>query len=832
MRWTAGIVLVLALIGGTAGLLGFQILRKQYGATAAEFDLGEMREMESASLIYDRTGQELGVIFIQNRTPVPLREVNPSMVEAVIAAEDNRFYEHSGVDWLAVVRAAIANYREGRIAQGASTVTQQLARNSFEMRERTFQRKLLEMFLAIRIEEHFTKDEIMEMYLNRVYFGGGFYGVEAAARGYFGKSASDLTIGESATLAGLLKSPVALSPWNNLKASTASRNHVLRRMREQGFLSRAEMREERDSPLLTLPRTNPHKVSYAADYIRQQAIAAVGFERAMNGGFRIHTTLDADLQEEAEIALLEQLDQIESREGYPHNTFAEYRQRFSTLEDRLNRGDFSVNLPRPDYLQGAVLALDNATGGILVMVGGRDFLHSEYNRAMQSRRPPGTAFTPFVYAAAFEEGFFPGDLVDDSCIDNRYVMVGGATGILGEWGVEVVENEYEGRIPAREALARGKNAATVRLGLFHVGLEKFTRFVRGLGIRSPLREYANAYLGSSEVTLEELTLAYTVFPNLGERPKRTHIIDRIEDRDGQVIYRAPVERTRTMGEIAAWQTHSVLGDAIRNGTGSPAYGRDGLQVEHAAGKTGTAYNFTDTYFVGYTRDMTCGVWIGFDRPRRIYRGAFGRNLALPVWTRVLNRSALGNQPAEINRPASLEAVEICRASGLAATPRCQRRQTGNGDGGEGGPVSTTYIEFAAPGQRPEVMCDVHGLGVRSYARNFEEAEWPRAASPLDLSRVRPVAVESPPLLGLNDVYHAVNPGVPRFADGEIPIVKPPSMEGDSIPEQLDAIPVALPVHLDGQEPPVLRPPETPYQANRLLETPVLQVERPQPLQFR
>ena len=279
---------------------------------AVEFDLAQLERMEAASVIYDREGKELGKIFIQNRNPISLEKISPMMVKAVVAAEDNKFYEHKGVDYMGVVRAAMANYRRGKISQGASTVTQQLARNSFELRERTYQRKLVEMFLAHRIEQRFSKDKIMELYLNRVYFGSGFYGVEAAARGYFGRSAKDLTSGQCAMLAGLLRSPQLLSPWNNKEGATLARNFVLKRMKEQGFLSGSEYKEQTGLPLYVMKRTNPFKVSYAIDYIRQQAIAALGYRRVMNGGFRIHTTLDSKLQRAAEQALRENLIRVES----------------------------------------------------------------------------------------------------------------------------------------------------------------------------------------------------------------------------------------------------------------------------------------------------------------------------------------------------------------------------------------------------------------------------------------------------------------------------------------------------------------------------------------
>jgi membrane peptidoglycan carboxypeptidase len=256
--WLTGFVFLAGLMGWATWVY----FSTKFERRAGEFDLTQLERMEAASVIYDRDGKELGKIFIQNRNPVSLDKVSPMMVKAVVAAEDNKFYEHDGVDYAGVIRAAIANYRRGKISQGASTVTQQLARNSFELRERTYRRKLVEMFLARRIEQKYSKDKIMELYLNRVYFGSGFYGVEAAARGYFGRSAKDLTSGQCAMLAGLLRSPQLLSPWNNKEGATLARNFVLKRMKEQRLISGAEYKEQVGLPLYVMKRTNPFKVSY------------------------------------------------------------------------------------------------------------------------------------------------------------------------------------------------------------------------------------------------------------------------------------------------------------------------------------------------------------------------------------------------------------------------------------------------------------------------------------------------------------------------------------------------------------------------------------------
>jgi len=821
--------LALLAAGAFAAWVAFGILTVQYKNRAGEFDLTQVSEMEAASVLYDREGREFGKIFIQNRQPVPYERLPQNLVNAVIAAEDNRFYTHDGVDYMGIFRAAITNYLQGRIAQGASTVTQQLARNSFELRERTYERKLVEMYLAWRIEKNFSKREIMEAYLNRVYFGSGFYGAEAAAQGYFGKNAIDLSPGQCATLAGLLKSPNALSPFNNPDGSKSSRDSVLQKMRDLGFISRQELAQEVESPLGTVKRTNPFKTGYAQELIRQQVIKALGFERAMNGGYRIDTTLDIDLQRAAEKATQDFLLEVESRPGYNHPTFAEYRAATAKIEDSINRGNMSVKMPEPKYLQGAALAVENASGGVLALVGGRDFRHSEYNRAVQGARPVGTAFTPFVYTAAYAAGVFPGEIVQDACIDNRYVMVGGETGILGEWGVETAENEYEGPITTRDALLKGKNAATVRLGM-KVGLDKVVETATAAGFKSPLRDYSNSFLGSSEFSLDELVLGYTVFPNSGQRPASLHIIQSIKETDGQTIFNAPRKRYSAISPTASYQVHTILSQYMEEGQGAVARSLFGLPAIPVAGKSGTAYGFTETYFVGYTNRVTCGVWVGFDKPTKIFRGAFGKDLALPIWAKIMAASVKSYPPAPINQPPGLQTVEVCRSSGLLATPRCLPKNSANSVPDPNGESETdktasVYKELASEDQIPKIPCDIHGGGIRSYTREFEEEDWPRAASAVDLTKIRPVAVVSPALTGYNDIYRSVRPGEGVENDDSVPVAKaipvnvaPPAAEAVGAPQSpAGEIEVrrAEPVNSSAQP----------------LEAPALEAAPPDPIQF-
>ena len=724
-------------------------------AQARTFDLNKLEQMESASVILDRNGKIFGQIYVENRETVPYEQLPADLVKAVVAVEDAKFYQHHGYDLLGIIRAALKNFTAGHVRQGGSTITQQLARNSFSLKERTFRRKLLEIFLAQRIEEQFGKQKIMELYLNRIYFGGGLYGAEAAARGYFGKPAREMSLAECATLAGLVKSPNRLSPWADRANSREVRDFALDRMRDLSFISRERCAAARAEQIVIGSRQNAQGQTYAVDYIRQQVIAAVGWDRAMNEGFRIHTTIDVDLQKVAEDSLRTHLETVEQSPEYNHQTYAAYAASFRKAKAN-GPAAAGSDQPAPEYLQGAVIGLDNATGDILVLIGGRDFEHNQYNRALQARRPAGTAMLPFVYAAAFEKGMYPGSLVEDSPLDNRAVMIGGTTGILGEWGPESAENRYEGAMTARQALVKSKNGATVRIGM-DAGVDAVLHLCSTAGIRSPLRSYPATFLGSSEVTLAELALAYTIFPNGGWRPNAPHILERIEEKDGTLVWDGKQQSIRKLvtKPETAYEVHSCLADALQSGTGKAAFTQFGLKKMPAAGKTGTAYDFTDALFAGYDSNFTCAVWAGFDKPQKIYRGAFGRELALPIWVDIMNAAATSYRPREIKQPENLKEVEICSRSGLLATDKCYDAiKTANGD-----PVQrrTTYMEIATPSQAPTEPCNVHGEPRAHLAREFPASDLPRAALAVDLSDVTPVVVRSPTLLADKDPYNSLKP---------------------------------------------------------------------------
>src|SRR3989440_2564706 len=349
---------------------------------------------------------------------------------------------------------------------------------------------------------------------------------------------------------------------------------------------------------------------------------------------------------------------------------------------------------------------------------------------------------------------FPGTLVEDSPLDNRAVMIGGMTGILGEWGPESADNRYEGTMTARQALAKSKNGATVRIGM-EAGLDEVLQLCRTAGIRSSLRPYPATLLGSSEITLAELALTYTIFPNEGWRVNVPHILDRIEEKDGTVVWDAQqnLNKQNVVKPETAYEVHSCLVDALESGTAKTARTEFGLRKFPAAGKTGTAYDFTDALFAGYDNNFTCAVWAGFDKPQKIYRGAFGREIALPVWVDVMNVAATRYPPKEIKRPSGLKEVEICTRSGLLSTDKCY--DTVKGTSGDSIQKRTTYTEIGTQAQMPTESCNVHGEQQPRVIADSPSTEAPRAELAADLSELRLVALKSPTLLAENDPYNSV-----------------------------------------------------------------------------
>ena len=785
-RWFL-MLFVWGAVAAVAGILLGLILIRPYYEEAQKFDLGKIDDLQIASVIYDRNGTEIGRIYEdENRELVTLNEVPMHLVDALVSVEDSRYYEHKGVDYVGIIRAVFLNLKAGETTQGASTITQQLARNAYDLKQRSIKRKLVEAFLAHRIEQNFTKQKILELYLNRIFFGPGAYGIRSASRVYFSKRPVDLTVEEAATICGLIKSPVRLSPLRNPEGSLVARNYVLDRMLIEGKLTAAEHAAAIAKPLATNPDTAITRYPYAYEEIRTRLLEELPEEEVARGGFHIYTTLDADLQRVAQESLRRQLDKVEQRPEYAGQTYAAFGE-----AEKAARANKEAP-PRPDYLQGSVLVVDNRTGGILCMVGGRDYADNKFNIALRSRRAAGTGFLPFVYAAAFANGLYPGARVDDAPIDANRVMIGGLVGILGEWGVETSANFHRGLMPARQALAQSKLAATFRVGM-KVGLPRIVDLARACGITiTPERARMPAtMLGQSETTLGEYCLAYTTFPNGGRRPKDLHLIRRVLNQDGEVVLAdksEPEPTVTVLDPISAHQTWTAMREALDAGTGAKARNEYGLVDAPFAGKTSTAYNFTDNWFIGSSDKLTCGVWCGFINPRMIFEGAFSSDTILPVWVDVMNAAAPTWKPMPPAPPADARRVEICRASGQPAGDYCYD-MVPDPKGGKPRLIRTAYDEYVRPGTEIEGRCELH------------QKDSDLVASLLGGTELRDT--ERGPDLSLN----AVIPEVPilQGADPYGSLQSPVQLS--SGPQEATPVMVPRVIGEDGQEVPVSAPVE-------------------------
>jgi membrane peptidoglycan carboxypeptidase len=766
--FSALIALGLLVVVGAFGV--YSVIVAPLKLEAEKFDLSELKKLESASIIYDREGDELARLYVLNRTPIQIKDVPGHFIDALVAQEDSRFFEHNGVDYIGLARAVWLNFQAGEVTQGASTITQQLARQTFQLLEKSYKRKILEASLAQRLERHFSKSEILEMYLNRIFFGANFYGVQAAAQGYFGKDVKELSIEESATICGLIKSPNNIQPLKNPQRALKERNHVLDRMVDEDKLSREEAEKLKLKPMATAPQSSDPRLSYIFDAVRHEVMNLVGEERASIGGFRIFTSIDQNLQKKTEEAVQKHLATIEQRSGYEHQTFEEFRGIISDYRARLKKGEIDPATPRPkpEYLQGAAIVMDNKDGSVLAMVGGRDFGDSQFNRALDSLRPMGTAFTPFVYAAAFSgPSYYPGSKTDDKPFDNRRVQIGGNEGFLGEWGAEEDNPKWSlSAISLREALSRGRNSATMYLGE-RVSMQAVKDLATRAGFTSPLSEYQNLFMGSSEARLGEAVLAYSNFPTLGSRPRKMHIIQRITDSEAKLVFQIAsdeVDTVQSMDPIAAYQTHTCLVEALRAGTGSPAAREYGLGSFPAAGKSGTHYDFKDLWFLGYTSGVTCGVWAGFDKQKTIYPGAFSNRVVLPIWTDIMNAAATSSPATEITAPDTAERIELCSKSGLRATDYCYEKV--KGDDGIEKSIRATYIEHVRPGTVIDGYCPVHtGEGLAADVSAFGHAAHlgtPDASLIPDSSKwahIEPVRMRGVTVIGM-DPYNSAQ-AVPK-----------------------------------------------------------------------
>jgi penicillin-binding protein 1A len=629
VAWLA-LLFAAMLIGGAAGFVIY-----------SAWDLPEVQSLEEhrpsiTTRVYSDGNRLLAEFFLENRTPVALADVPEVLIKALIATEDARFFSHHGLDYRGVIRALYRNLRAGKIREGGSTLTQQLSKVLFLTPERSYTRKLKEMALALRIEQRYTKQEILSLYLNQIYFGSGAYGVGAAAQTYFGKPLRELDLAECALLAGLPRSPKYYSPFKSREGALSRRAYVLNRMLAAGVVTRERADAAKKAPLPAQPTValkGPSPAPYFVEYIRQKVEERFGSSILYSGGLNIHTSINDSLQGYAEQAVQTGIAKLEAK------------------PDGRRKKDGPP-------LQAALVVLDPATGHIKAMVGGRDFSKSQFNRAWQAQRQPGSAFKPIIYAAALDQGYSPADLLSDTPmtvkVDNRKT-----------WAPENFTRTYQGDVTLRKALTQSLNVPTVRL-LSKIGVAETIRYARRVGIKSPLAPVLSLALGSSDVTLLELTSAYAVFANHGVRVEPASIL-KITDSGGTVLYMNDGLPVQAIKPENAYLATNLLKGVIERGTGLPArqLGRP------AAGKTGTTNDCRDAWFIGYTPAFVAGVWVGYDDQRSLGSKATGARAALPIWLDFMKKALEGQDPADFTAPAGVVFRQIDPRTGLLSTEKCR-----------------------------------------------------------------------------------------------------------------------------------------------------------------
>ncbi|HEY4661888.1 MAG TPA: PBP1A family penicillin-binding protein [Terriglobales bacterium] len=670
VRYGWKVTLLLLLAAGVFAIFLF------YGTWAQTFDMKNVGEMPERSTVYDVDGKIYSRLAGANRLKVSLSEVSPEFIAAVLAREDARFYDHKGIDWRGILRALVRDITSRSAKEGASSITQQLARNSLPLGGRTLSRKILEAMVALRIERQFTKQQILELYINRIYFGTGCYGVETASQAYFGKNASKLNLSEAALLAGLIRSPNRFSPLRNPEGAAKQRDAVLDRMVGLKKITPSQAEQAKRTKIVTHPKRMPQiQENYAMDAV-QRALGQILTEDQMDdGGFSIYTTLDPAVQNSAQDALEKQLTKIEHQSNFHHPLKADYK------SPENGEGDSAM-----PYLEGAVVVIDNASGGIRALVGGRDYAQSKFNRALPpANRQVGSAFKPFVYTVAFSQGLLPSSAISDGPIQPGEIE--GA----GNWSPGNSDGTYGGTMLCSYGLIHSRNTMSVRVGQF-AGLGAVQKVANDLGISQNLPHGPAIYIGSFETDLKDLTAAYSIFPNAGAR-KQAYIIERIDDQQHKPIYRAEHASTPALDPGATWMTSRLMEAVLTQGTAASARSL-GFKLP-AAGKTGTTNDYKDAWFLGYTSTLTCGVWVGFDQPTTIIPHGYGAALALPVWVQVMNKAAQ-HYPAEPLQPTmQLLHARVCSVSNQLATTGCMA-------------AGTAYDLDLPVGKIPTVACEVHG----------------------------------------------------------------------------------------------------------------------------
>ncbi len=652
-----GIILTIFIILGTVAGIFFAYMQEVP-------EIADLRNYKPnlTTAVYDINGNLVSQLYTEQRTIVKLNQIPLYLQNAIIAKEDPRFYQHSGIDVKGIMRASINNLVHGKIVEGGSTITQQLARNLFLTKERTFTRKIKEALLSLQVEKYYTKKEILELYCNQVYFGNGAYGVEAAARTFFGKHVDELTLPESATLAALPQAPSQFNPYEHPEVATEKRNLVLEKMAELGYITPEEKEAAEKAPI-ELHKLEVKNAPYFVEYVRQQLETTYGNSEIYKGGLKVYTTIDSVLQDTAQEVFNARINELQKQFEKNRNKKLEYP------------------------LQGALIAIDPHTGYIKAMIGGIDYSKSEFNRAVQSKRQPGSAFKPIVYTSAIDNGFRVSDVILDSPIVFK-------NDDGSEWKPENVNGKFSGPTILLNGLTHSKNVVTVKLEN-KIGIDTVAKYARRLGIKSPLIADLTMGLGTSSLSLLELTNSFCTFANGGMYVEPLSILS-VNDSGGKVLEQHSPKLSEAIPETTAYIITFMLENVINRGTAQTIrnMGYNGI----CAGKTGTTNDFTDAWFIGFTPDIVVGVWIGFDTKEPLGKNMTGGVIAAPLWAEFM-MNAFPNQNQEFPVPDNIIFKKICSKTGMLATKYCPN------------PIDAPFVE----GTEPHENCNLHsGVEVNNF----------------------------------------------------------------------------------------------------------------------
>ncbi len=684
----AGLVLVF-LTGLGAGVLSF------YSRGLPSTRTLEDIKPKQGTKVLDRDSVLVYEFAEEHRIIVPLSRIPKHLVDATIAIEDRGFRKHWGIDAFGYFAAFKDWAFRGKRLRGASTITQQLARNLFLTQDRTVSRKLAEAVLALKIERLYSKDQILELYFNQIYYGHGAYGAETAAQLYFGKPVDSLTLSQAAMIAGLPRGPSVYSPYDKPKTCLRRRALVLNAMAEMGAITREQAERAKRDPLVLRPKElRLNEAPYFVEEIRKHLEARYGANAIYQGAMTVYSTLDLRMQRIANQAYEDWLCKLEDQYGF----------RVKKRDFRPPKGE--ADIAKVPYLQGALMAMNPRNGHVLCMIGGRDYLVSKFNRAVQARRQAGSAFKPFVYIAAIDNGFSPGDVFVDAPI----VIEDDGSG--NPWYPSNYDGKFEGPISLRKALALSKNLVAAKL-IQRVGPTSVISYARKMGVKTPLPAVLSLALGSADVTLYDMVSAYGVIANHGVRVDPQMIL-RVVDKGGKVLEENKPFAEEVLTPQTAYVAANMMESVINGGTAFSA--RSSGFTRPAAGKTGTTNDYTDNWFIGFTPDLVCGVWVGFDQKKTIAKGATGAGLALPIWTEFMKKATEGTPVSNFQTPSNIVRASICTESGLLATPACPNTR------------SEIYIK----GNVPDRTCDIHRvqeLGGQIKDYNFQQLDKETMAHP-------------------------------------------------------------------------------------------------------